>query len=59
VKNLEYQKTAQTPTSETWITQKLNEAENNGTIKKVLTNQDDNPAYAWKNQMPQKTSLFK
>ena len=31
---IEYQKLSQTPTPETWITQKLNEAESAGTIKK-------------------------
>ncbi|MBE3116916.1 exosortase/archaeosortase family protein [Candidatus Bathyarchaeota archaeon] len=56
---LEYQKLSQTPTTETWITQKLNEAENIGLIKKILINKDDNPALAWKNQIPQKTILFK
>jgi len=48
---LEYQKLAQTPTSESWIAQKLNEAENVGLIKRTLTNNDDNPALAWKNQI--------
>jgi hypothetical protein len=56
---LEFQKLSPTPTSETWITQKLAEAENDGTIKKILINKDDNPALAWKNQIPEKTSLFK
>jgi hypothetical protein len=55
---LEFQKLSQTPTSETWIAQKLTEAENAGTIKKTLINKDDTPALAWKNQIPQKTSLF-
>jgi exosortase/archaeosortase family protein len=55
---LEYQKISQTPTSEAWITQKLNEAENAGTIKKVLINKDDTPALTWKSQIPEKTSLF-
>jgi exosortase len=48
---LEFQKLAQTPTSESWIAQKLNEAENVGLIKRTLTNEDDNPALAWKNQI--------
>jgi hypothetical protein len=56
---LEYQKLSKTPTPETWITQKLNEAENAGTIKKILINKDDNPAIAWKSQIPEKTSLLK
>jgi hypothetical protein len=56
---LEYQKLTQTPTPETWITQKLDEAENAGTIKKILINNDDNPALAWKSQVPQKTSLLR
>ncbi len=55
---LEYQKLSQTPTSETWVAQKLDEAENAGTIKKTLINKDDTPTLAWKNQIPQKTSLF-
>ncbi|MGD0644626.1 MAG: exosortase/archaeosortase family protein [Candidatus Bathyarchaeia archaeon] len=55
----EFQKLSKTPTSETWIAQKLNEAENAGTIKKVLINKDDNPALAWKNQIPEKNSLIK
>jgi len=54
---LEYQKISKTSTSETWITQKLNEAENAGTIKKILINKDDNPAFAWKNQIPQNPSF--
>jgi hypothetical protein len=58
-KTLESQKLSKTPTPETWIAQKLNEAENAGTIKKLLINKDDNPAIAWKNQIPQKTSLLK
>ena len=48
---LEFQKLSQTPTSESWIAQKLNEAENVGLIKRTLTNEDDNPALAWKNQI--------
>jgi hypothetical protein len=55
---LEFQKLSPTPTSETWVAQKLDEAENEGLIKKILINKDDNPALAWKNQIPQKTSLF-
>jgi len=55
---LEFQKLSPTPTSETWIAQKLDEAENVGTIKKIFINKDDNPALAWKNQIPEKTSLF-
>jgi hypothetical protein len=43
---LEIQKLSLTPTSETWIAQKLDEAENIGLIKKILINKDDNPAYA-------------
>jgi len=56
---LAYQKLSKTPTAETWIAQKLTEAENAGTIKKILINKDDNPALAWKNQIPEKTSLLK
>jgi len=55
---LEYQKLSQTPASETWVAQKLDEAETAGTIKKTLINKDDTPAFAWKSQIPQKTSLF-
>ncbi len=55
---LEFQKLAQTPPSETWVAQKLDEAENAGLIKKILINKNDNPALAWKNQIPEKTSLF-
>jgi hypothetical protein len=55
---LELQKLSPTPTSETWVKQKLDEAENAGLIKKILINKDDNPALAWKNQIPEKTSLF-
>ena len=55
---LEYQKLSKTHTSETWITQKLGEAENIGLIKKILINKDDNPALAWKSQIPQKNSLL-
>ena len=55
---LEFQKLSPTPTSETWIAQKLDEAENAGLIKKILINKDDNPALAWKSQIPEKTSLF-
>jgi len=40
---LEYQKLTQTPTSETWTAQKLDEAENAGTIKKTLINKDGTP----------------
>jgi exosortase/archaeosortase family protein len=54
---LEFQKLSQTPTSETWVAQKLDEAENTGLIKKTLTNKDDNPAFAWKNQIPEKGSV--
>ncbi|MGD0996230.1 MAG: hypothetical protein ABR909_11985 [Candidatus Bathyarchaeia archaeon] len=54
---LGFQKLSQTPTSETWIAQKLDEAENTGLIKKTLTNKDDTPALAWKNQMPEKGSV--
>jgi len=49
---LEFQKITQTPTSETWVAQKLTEAENAGLINKILINKDDNPALAWKNQIP-------
>jgi exosortase/archaeosortase family protein len=55
---LEFQKLSQAPASETWVAQKLAEAENAGLIKKILINKDDNPALAWKNQIPEKTSLF-
>lgn len=55
---LEFQKLVQSPISETWITQRLNAAENAGLIKKILVNKDDNPALAWKNQIPEKTSFF-
>jgi hypothetical protein len=58
VVTLEFQKLAQTTTSESWVAQKLNEAENAGLIKQVLISKDDNPALAWKNQIPEKTSLF-
>ncbi len=55
---LELQKLSQTFPSDSWITQKLVEAEKTGLIKKMLINKDDNPAFALKNQMPQKTNLF-
>ena len=55
---LEFQKLSLTHPSETWIAQKLDEAENEGLIKKILINKNDNPALAWKNQIPEKTSLF-
>jgi hypothetical protein len=51
---LEFQKLSPTPTSETWIAQKLDEAENAGLIKKILINKDDTPALAWKSQIPEK-----
>ena len=49
---LEFQKLSQAPASETWVAQKLAEAENAGLIKKILINKDDNPALAWKSQIP-------
>jgi hypothetical protein len=56
---LEYQKLTQTPTSETWIAQKLAEAENAGLIKKITANKNDEPTIQWKNQVPSKQSIFK
>ena len=55
---LELQKLSPTPNSETWVAQKLDEAENAGLIKKILINKDDNPALAWKSQIPEKNSIF-
>jgi exosortase/archaeosortase family protein len=55
---LEFQKLSQTPTSETWMAQKLGEAENIGLIKKILVNNADIPALAWNSQVPEKTSRF-
>jgi hypothetical protein len=55
---LEFQKLSQTPTSETWIAQKLGEAENIGLIKKILVNNTDTPALAWNSQVPEKNSRF-
>jgi len=55
---LEFQKLSQTPTSETWMAQKLGEAENIGLIKKILVNNADTPALVWKSQIPEKTSRF-
>ena len=52
--NSEFQKLSPTPTPETGVAQKLSEAENIGTIKKILINKDDTPAYAWKSQIPPK-----
>lgn len=51
---LELQKLLAQPTaSESWVAEKLAEAESAGLIKKILVNMDDTPAFAWKNQMPQ------
>jgi hypothetical protein len=55
---LEYQKLSQTPASETWVSQKLQDTEKAGLIKKTLINKEDKPTLAWKNQIPQTASFF-
>jgi exosortase len=47
------------PPEPTWLKEKLGELQNAGLIKQTLVSQNDNPALAWKNQIPQKTILFK
>jgi exosortase len=47
------------PPDPTWLKEKLDELQNAGLIKQTLVSQNDNPALAWKNQIPQKTILFK
>jgi hypothetical protein len=55
----ELQKITKTPTSQTWLTEKLNETENTGLIKKTIVNRNDTPAVVYKNQVPNKTSILK
>ena len=49
---IEFQRISPTPVSETFILDKIVQAENVGLIKKVLINKDDKPALIWKNQLP-------
>ena len=53
------QKLTKLSPDQTWLNQKFDELQNAGLIKKTLINQNDNPALAWKNQIHQKTILFK
>lgn len=39
---------------QSWLTQKLEEAQTAGLIKKLLTNENDTPGITWKNQVPNK-----
>ncbi len=50
----EFQKLTQTTLLEAQVAQKLAQAENAGLIVKTLKNQNDNPTYTWKSQIPQK-----
>jgi hypothetical protein len=43
---------------QTWLNEKLNELQNTGIIKKTLINKEDNPAFVWKNQIPQPHTFF-
>ncbi len=48
----EFQKSNTKPTPETFVTEKLAEAEKAGLIKKTLKNRDDKPYFFWENQIP-------
>jgi exosortase/archaeosortase family protein len=55
----ELEKLTNKPVDLTWLTEKLEETQNTGLIKKQLTNKNDAPAIAWKNQVPDRTPTFK
>ena len=55
----ELEKQTKTTISETWITEKLEEAQKAGLIKKTITNKNDEPAITWKNQVPNSNSFIK
>jgi len=54
----EFQKLTQITITETQIAQKLDDAENMGLITKALKNQNDQPAYTWKTQIPTNKKTF-
>ena len=54
----ELEKLTNTPTNQTWLTEKLSEAENAGLIKKATANINDEPTIQWENQIPTKKSIF-
>lgn len=54
----ELQKLSTVPIPESFVMQKLEEAERAGLIKKVLTNKADNPALFWRVQLPKQTSFL-
>ena len=55
---VEFQKLTGIQNSESWFTQKLQDAENSGLIKKKLSSVEDNPTFSWKCQMPSKKAFF-
>ena len=54
----ELEKQTKTSIVEEWITEKLEEAQKDGLIKKTITNNNDEPAITWSSQVPQETSIF-
>ena len=55
----ELQKLTQTPPQETWLHEKLQEAQNIGLITQALVSREDKPALVWRSQMPKRHSLIK
>jgi hypothetical protein len=55
--NIELQKIIRTTVDNVWLTEKLNEAQNVGLIKKAIANNNDEPTIQWKNIVPQNTKL--
>jgi exosortase/archaeosortase family protein len=54
----EFQKLSSTSTSEAYVSQKLEEAEKTGLIKKIIKNNRDTPVLVWKTELPKRTSFF-
>ena len=54
----ELEKLTNAPTNQTWLIEKLSEAENAGLIKKATANINDEPTIQWENQIPTKKSIF-